>query len=596
LKIFVAWDFSDAAQRQLLEGCLEHHKTLVDGRDVEWLVPGISLPPLGDIGRDIVEHYIRHADKFIAVVDTANANVGWETGLAMGLQKPVGLAALRKHPVWTQQGALEGLHIQHVNDHSELFALVQAPHWRASVPALGDSRVATSQREKRVYVLCPDGPEGKNVRDIALRDHGAQVDLAPAAGHSLKTLSNTFESCSRALWIICLQTNDETGDGPANASNAVIAGLLRGSGFPLEVLRSVHARALADLAGDTRKFDSCESAKSELRRALQAPANQTPSVSQQPRLFPSPFIAGPPLPCGSPAFVGRYEAIHQIQQCLELGQPVQLLGEPRMGKTSLLNQVEQWLPKGVPLVSLTAQGNCGTSERELAAYIAEKLGRDDVANELRSGKTSETCSVLERLAPFALLLDEADELTKPGHQFSEGFFNQCRALGQQKRLSFVCAARSDLEVRFGAQGLTSRFLNDSRRIWVGQLEPEAREELLALAPQLTREQREFALEQAGGFAIALQWLGDAFVNGMSLDPAADQLRIEMERYFPTWWQGCSPGEQRLLRAAARGVERAPLTNGERRSLRALVGRGITEEGATEFILPGKVWREFVGEQ
>jgi hypothetical protein len=45
LKVFVAWDFSDKAQGQLLQGC---------------------------------------RDKNIALVDNANANVAWEAGLAMG--------------------------------------------------------------------------------------------------------------------------------------------------------------------------------------------------------------------------------------------------------------------------------------------------------------------------------------------------------------------------------------------------------------------------------------------------------------------------------------------------------------------------------
>lgn len=325
-------------------------------------------------------------------------------------------------------------------------------------------------------------------------------------------------------------------------------------------------------------------------------ANPDAPKGGESRYTASPFVVGAPLDCGTRAFVGRYEAITQIQNSLKLGQPVQLLGEPRMGKTSLLNQVSQWLPQGVPVAALSAHGHCGSSERELVGCIAEKLGKPEIALALRNGELASAASALEALVPCALLLDETDALTKPGHQFSPDFFDQCRALGQSKLLFFVCAARSDIEVRFQTQGLTSRFLNDSRRIWIGQLEPEAREQLLTLAPRLTREQCDVALEQAGGFALGLQWIADAFWYGTPTERAVDQLRLEMDRHFPTWWQGCSPGEQRLLRAAVHGVERGSLTGGERRSLRALVQRGLVEEGDTVFTVPGRVWREFVGEQ
>jgi nucleoside 2-deoxyribosyltransferase len=77
-------------------------------RPIEWLVPGITLAAASDIGREIVEASIRAADRTIALVDNANANVAREAGPAMGLGKPVGLGMLRPMPAWAQQGALEG--------------------------------------------------------------------------------------------------------------------------------------------------------------------------------------------------------------------------------------------------------------------------------------------------------------------------------------------------------------------------------------------------------------------------------------------------------------------------------------------------------
>ena len=275
LKVFVAWDFSDAAERQLLQGCREFPAMFGNLRPIEWLVPGITLAAAGDIGRDIVEASIRAADRTIALVDNANANVAWEAGLAMGLGKPVGLGVLRPTPIWAQQGALEGQFLEHLKDYADLCRLVEAPNWRP--PKLTDvERSSMRARPPLLYVLCPGGPEGSNVRRLLQRDNASELLLAPEAGHTLKTITAALGNCTRALWIVCLHTQASGGDGDHNASNALIAGLLRGWGFPLQIQRSAHARALADLAGETSSFDDIDQLRTELLKALAVSAVPPP--------------------------------------------------------------------------------------------------------------------------------------------------------------------------------------------------------------------------------------------------------------------------------------------------------------------------------
>lgn len=48
----------------------------------------------------------------------------------------------------------------------------------------------------------------------------------------------------------------------------------------------------------------------------------------------SPFVVEAPLGTGAPSFVGRRQAMGILQQCLRHFQPVQLLGEHRMGRKS----------------------------------------------------------------------------------------------------------------------------------------------------------------------------------------------------------------------------------------------------------------------
>ena len=308
----------------------------------------------------------------------------------------------------------------------------------------------------------------------------------------------------------------------------------------------------------------------------------------------APFVVGAPLERGARSFVGRKAQIAEIQRCFELGQPVQILGERRMGKTSLLHQVPDWLPSGMPWALLRAQGHCGSCERELVAALATELGRSDIAAATASGELG-AAAALERLVPCALLLDEADSLARPEHAFTTGFFEQCRALGQARRLLFVCTAATDIAQQFSGVGLTSRFLNDSRKICVGQLEISARQELIGMAKGPPSEALKEALQQFAGFALLVQAVGDALGHGLPIDEAVDQVRIDLDgTCFAVWWLRRNENERRLLRRAQEGVPRRGQSDGERRALRALVARGLVEEGTDAFTLPGDAWRDFVG--
>jgi hypothetical protein len=259
-------------------------------------VPGITLAAAGDIGREIVEASIGAADRTIALVDNANANVAWEAGLAMGLGKPVGLGSLRPMPSWAQQGALEGQFLPHLRDYDDLCRLVEAPDWRP--PKLEDiERSSARVHPPLLYVLCPGGPEGGNVLGILRRDYASQLQFPPEAGHTLKTITAALGNCTRALWIVCLHTEANGGDGQHNASNALIAGLLRGWGFPLQILRSAHARALADLAGETSVFDGTDQLKTELPKVL-AVSGVPPPGPQLPKAIMVPSGLGATLLLG----------------------------------------------------------------------------------------------------------------------------------------------------------------------------------------------------------------------------------------------------------------------------------------------------------
>jgi hypothetical protein len=66
-------------------------------------------------------------------------------------------------------------------------------------------------------------------------------------------------------------------------------------------------------------------------------------------------------------------------------------------------------------------------------------------------------------------------LAGPG--FADGFFAAVRTLVQQGSLTWVSASRHSLHDAFKSRGLTSRFLNDTLKLWIGALSRTAAHEL-----------------------------------------------------------------------------------------------------------------------
>jgi hypothetical protein len=186
---------------------------------------------------------------------------------------------------------------------------------------------------------------------------------------------------------------------------------------------------------------------------------------------PSPYVTGAPIMMDA-AFFGRQRQREQILEALSRCQPVQLLGERRMGKTSLL----QWVHRHAedcradwPVVWLDAAALADRSPVGLVQEIAASL-RIEAAS-ATAGK------VLESLLPLVLLVDEAAALTAPGHRFDASFLGLLRAAGQRQKLAWLSTSHTDLHALFKEDHLTSPFLNDSLKLAIGALEKEAAEAL-----------------------------------------------------------------------------------------------------------------------
>lgn len=320
----------------------------------------------------------------------------------------------------------------------------------------------------------------------------------------------------------------------------------------------------------------------------------------------SPFHPGRPIDRDDD-LLGRATEQNFLEDALRQGGAVEILGERRMGKTSLLRWVERHAGRITrahgderPVASISLQRADVQSPTGLVRAAAAKLGRSDAVEQILEchagdGESRAAASAIPALGPAVLLVDEADGLLRRAAGFDDGVLDALRAAGQSGQLVWISVALDRLRDRFVQDGLTSSFLNDSRVVTVGHLDEAAAHELLR---EGLAGRADGAIDRiwrtVGGFAYGLQALGDAAWRqpdalGSALDLAADDLMSTFERF----WLRRGDGERRLLRRALDGLEVDGLSGVERRQARRLVARGLLREVDRRFEVAGELWAEVV---
>lgn len=316
---------------------------------------------------------------------------------------------------------------------------------------------------------------------------------------------------------------------------------------------------------------------------------------------PSPFIAGPPI-TDDDHFFGRWQERQELQQALIRCQPVQILGERRMGKTSLLHWVARHAEEsrpGWPVALIDAGALMQASPVALVQAIAAEVEADSRVEELlqqagtaaESARSTLALQAFQHLLPLVLLVDEASALAAAGQQFDVGFLGALRAAGQGQQLAWVSTSPGDLHTLFLKDHLSSPFLNDSTQLILGQLEEEAAREILER--RLEAASVDVVLAEVGGLPYPLQLLAAFLDRGQSPDVAVDAARDALHPAFDSWWRWRDEAERRLLIGCVEGIDLAGLASAPRRALRRLVRRGLVVEEGERFTLPGTAWRAFV---
>ncbi|MCX6626855.1 MAG: metallophosphoesterase [Candidatus Solibacter sp.] len=277
-------------------------------------------------------------------------------------------------------------------------------------------------------------------------------------------------------------------------------------------------------------------------------------------------------PAVPPAFVGRGGTLARLRNALDEGRSVSLVGDWRIGKSSLLTTCMLGLQKsGRTAKLLSGEGREGTSP---AVFV-------ECATGVRPGDTpdaaADTLSNWARqaskpgLLPI-LLIDEFDAVVT---RFDARFFERLR--GMLDYLCLVVSSRQEIDRIYKDIGRTSPFVNRLELCWVGLIEDEAAEQLAKRsAPVLPASARAMVREWAGRHPFFIQLFGRKLVDscryGESADNALEQFLAEGGSRLRELWGTLTERDRQILRAAVD----APQLQSVARSLRQ---RGLlTEQG------------------
>lgn len=171
----------------------------------------------------------------------------------------------------------------------------------------------------------------------------------------------------------------------------------------------------------------------------------------------NPYVTGTALPGNSPVFFGRGQILHEVLSVLRRPDKpgcVSLLGERRIGKSSLLNQVHQALGQESGLITIHADAQNWNQKSQqnffaqLQQAIAQAIGQA-VQGQVRD--YPDFRDFILALAQnqdyqFVLILDEF-EVMAGNPNFNADFFRNMRALGDesQYRFGYLVSSRRPLK-------------------------------------------------------------------------------------------------------------------------------------------------------
>jgi hypothetical protein len=196
-------------------------------------------------------------------------------------------------------------------------------------------------------------------------------------------------------------------------------------------------------------------------------------------------------------FFGRARELGEIYSLILGGNFVSLVGERRVGKTSILNalafeseRTEFGIPGSFRFVLLDALYFKDATEQDFLEALLGKLAEEaDVPNyaSRRESLPRVTRELRQQTEPkqLVILLDEVDVLVN-NQKISPGFFSYLRAWMQEFRIPSVIASREGwIEMVVESEGAGSPFWNLYNIVYVGPFDEVEARELICTPAELT---------------------------------------------------------------------------------------------------------------
>jgi len=237
----------------------------------------------------------------------------------------------------------------------------------------------------------------------------------------------------------------------------------------------------------------------------------------------NPFTPGTIVP--PERFVGRSRELTEMLARLENMMSVSLVGQARIGKSSLLRYLEARLSERMrehgtylPIyLSMDGQGSresfCKALLERLLPHIPPVRGQERALRALEhklSPTLEETARALEWAAQgglhVVLLLDEFKDLLERPQEFDEVFRGMLRSLYTHSQIALVMATRQSLTE---IHGLNAYFVNSVDQQFLRTLPADEAEALLRQPHDhpFTDAEVHIGLDVGRGHPLRLQWAG-----------------------------------------------------------------------------------------
>jgi len=285
----------------------------------------------------------------------------------------------------------------------------------------------------------------------------------------------------------------------------------------------------------------------------------------------------PWTPVTPPNFVGRNDLLKKLADALEKNESISLVGDRRIGKTSVLKTWEEKAEAQGRLVIYVSGED--KEAAELCQFI-NKITGQQACNEVE--KAADILSDwADKIKPPPLIL--ADEAERFIENFPARFFERLR--GMLGRVVWVFATHKPIASVYKEKhnADTSPFDNRLRLLHLGLLEPKAADIIIGWG-KFSSDKKKLIGDWAGQHPFYLQLLGKWMLdNPKNINAALDGFQAEAAKHFRQLWKYLSEAEQDVLKGNATGSNAA---------LRELRNRGVLTEKNKIF---GKVLEEWLKE-